>query len=34
MDVPMLVGLNERSNFAPMLITSGPDQNIWFEIVN
>lgn len=33
-DVPMLVGLNEGSNFAPMLITSGPDQNIWFEIVS
>jgi hypothetical protein len=33
-DVPMLVGLNERGSFAPMLITSGPDQNIWFEIVN
>jgi len=33
-DVPMLVGLNEGSNFAPMLITSGPNQNIWFEIVS
>ena len=33
-DVPMITGLAELSSFAPMLITSGPDQNIWFEIVS
>ena len=32
--VPMVVGLNEESNLNPRLISSGPDQNIWFETVN
>ena len=32
--VPMVVGLNEESNLNPKLISSGPDQNIWFETVN
>lgn len=28
--VPMLLGLDNRSDLAPMLITNGPNQNIWF----
>jgi hypothetical protein len=28
--VPMLCGLDNRAELASMLITSGPDQNIWF----
>ena len=31
--VPMLLGLNNRSDLAPMLITQGPEQNIWFAAV-
>ena len=31
--VPMLLDLTNRSDLAPMLITSGPEQNIWFEPV-
>jgi hypothetical protein len=31
--VPMLLDLNNRNDLAPMLITSGPEQNIWFEPV-
>jgi hypothetical protein len=29
--VPMLLDLENRSDLAPMLITSGAEQNIWFE---
>lgn len=32
--VPMMTNLRERSDLAPMLIAAGPDQNIWFELVN
>lgn len=32
--VPMVLGLNEKQNLNPKLISSGPDQNIWFETVN
>jgi hypothetical protein len=28
--VPMLVGLDNRPDLAPILITTGPEQNIWF----
>ena len=31
--VPMLVGLNNIANLTPLLIVSGPDQNIWFDIL-
>jgi hypothetical protein len=29
--VPMLVGLENIKNLAPLLVVSGPDQNIWFD---
>lgn len=32
--IPMVVGLQESSVLEPKLISSGPDQNIWFETVN
>jgi hypothetical protein len=32
-DVPMILGLNETSNITPFLISSGPDANIWFEVL-
>jgi hypothetical protein len=31
---PMIVGLDENSNVEPCLVSSGPDQNIWFETIN
>ena len=31
--VPMLVGLRNIKNLAPLLIVLGPDQNIWFDIL-
>ena len=33
-DVPMLLGLGEATNLPAQLVTDGPDQNIWFEIVS
>ena len=32
-DVPMLLDLENRKDLAPILITTGPEQNIWFEPV-
>ena len=32
--VPMLTGLTEKLTEQAVLITSGPDQNIWFEPIN
>ena len=29
--VPMLVGLENIKNLVPLLVVSGPDQNIWFD---
>ena len=29
--VPMIVDLGNRENLSSVLITSGPDQNIWFD---
>ena len=31
--VPMLLGLGNRSDLAPVLITQGSEQNIWFAAV-
>jgi hypothetical protein len=31
--VPMLIGLGNIKNLAPLLIVSGSDQNIWFDIL-
>ena len=31
--VPMLLGLGNIDNLTPLLIVSGPDQNIWFDIL-
>jgi hypothetical protein len=31
--VPMILELDNRSDLAPILITTGPEQNIWFEPV-
>jgi hypothetical protein len=32
-DVPMILGLNETPDITPFLISSGPDANIWFELL-
>jgi len=32
--VPMIVNLNNRPELTPVLITSGPDQNIWFTLIS
>jgi hypothetical protein len=32
-DVPMILGLNETADITPFLISSGPDANIWFELL-
>ncbi len=32
--VPMVVGLNEKSNMLPRISIDGADQNIWFETIN
>lgn len=32
--VPMITGLKETMTTSTVLITSGPDQNIWFEPIN
>lgn len=31
--VPMILGLDNRSDLAPMIVTQGPEQNIWFAVV-
>ena len=31
--VPMLVGLDEQYTLTPMLVTSGSQQNIWFDMI-
>ena len=31
--VPMIGGMGNTSNIKNVLITSGPDQNIWFELI-
>lgn len=31
--VPMLLGLDNDTGIASVLITTGPDQNIWFELM-
>ena len=31
--VPMLIGLGNIKKLAPLLIVSGPDQNIWFDVL-
>lgn len=31
--VPMLTGLNNRPQIGEMLITDGPNQNIWFDTI-
>ena len=33
-NVPMILGLNEPAEQASVLITDGPDTNIWFEVIN
>ena len=32
--VPMITGLDEKHTLEPMLTSYGPQQNIWFEIIN
>lgn len=32
--VPMVLGLNEKYTLDPVLITQGPNQNIWFTLIN
>ena len=32
--VPMLLGLENTTGIASVLITKGPDQNIWFELMS
>ena len=32
--IPMIVNLGETASLEPKLVTSGPDQNIWFETIN
>jgi hypothetical protein len=32
--VPMIVNLNNRPELTPVLISSGPDQNIWFTLIS
>lgn len=32
--VPMIVGLGEIDTPGPVLITAGPNQNIWFQTIN
>jgi hypothetical protein len=31
--VPMILNLNNHSNITPFLVTTGPTQNIWFELM-
>lgn len=33
-NVPMIVGLDEQPGLQPIINTSGPNQNIWFETIN
>lgn len=32
--VPMITGLDEQGELLPLLVTSGPDQNIWFTLIS
>lgn len=32
--VPMIVNLTEKGNVEPVLLSHGPEQNIWFESIN
>jgi len=32
--VPMIINLNEQTEIAPTICTSGQGQNIWFETIN
>lgn len=32
-DVPMIVGLDDEYTLTPALVTSGSQQNIWFEVI-
>lgn len=32
--VPMMLGLTELNDTGPVLIAQGPDQNIWFDVIN
>ena len=31
--VPMILGLDNRSDLAPVIVTQGPEQNIWFGVL-
>jgi hypothetical protein len=31
--VPMILGLNNRSDLAPVIVNCGPGQNIWFAVL-
>ena len=31
--VPMILNLNNQPDIAPILVTAGPTQNIWFELI-
>jgi hypothetical protein len=31
--VPMILNLNNHPDIAPVLVTNGPTQNIWFELI-
>jgi hypothetical protein len=33
-DVPMIVGLDDEYTLTPSLVTSGSQQNIWFDLVS
>jgi len=32
--VPMITGLDEQGELLPLLVTSGPNQNIWFTLIS
>lgn len=32
--VPMIMGLSEEYTLTPTLVTDGPQQNIWFELIS
>jgi len=33
-DVPMIIGLDDEYTLTPALVTSGSQQNIWFELIS
>jgi hypothetical protein len=33
-DVPMIVGLDDEYMLTPALVTSGSQQNIWFDLIS